>query len=195
MKEYMIDIETLGKYENAVVLSLACVTFDLSEQRKFEELVSEGIFLKFDASEQIEKYKRDVDKSTLEWWEQQGPAAKFISYFPNQNDVSLKSGLDTLKDWLISSGYDFNTSRLWARGSDFDFPKVESLFRNIGEKAPYNTFRTRDTRTFIDTLTGSYNGKFDGIPNPKSFVYHHPLHDAALEAVKLCHIHNNKQFR
>lgn len=184
------DTETLGLYENAVVTTLACCAFTLEDNTPYDELVQTGFFAKFNVMEQLKVYRRETTQSTVDWWKEQSEEAKVHSIKPSVNDISLEEGLTKLTEYIKNSGYSWKHSYLWSRGNAFDFPKIESLYRNVGMSVPFNTFRVRDTRTMIDCLTGSDNGYYnlkDG--EPKSFVKHHALHDTALDCARMIEIY------
>lgn len=184
------DTETLGLYENAVVTTLACCAFTFEDNVSYDELVESGFFTKFNAFEQIKVYRRETTQSTVDWWKGQSEEAKVHSIKPSVNDVSLVEGLTRLTEYIKDSGYNWKKSYIWSRGNAFDLPKIESMYRNAGLNLPFNTFRVRDTRTYIDVLTGSDNGYYnlkDG--EPKSFVKHHALHDTALDCARLIEIY------
>ena len=184
------DTETLGLYENAVVTTLACCAFTFEDSASYDEIVESGFFVKFKVDEQIQVYHRETTASTLQFWKEQSDEAKKRSIIPSANDVALRDGLLQLTDYIQNSGYNWKKSYLWSRGNAFDFPKIESLYRNAGLEVPFNTFRVRDTRTMIDCLTGSENGYYslrNGIP--ASFIKHHALHDTAIDCAAMKEIY------
>lgn len=185
----MFDTETMGLKEKAVVTTLSCVPFTFEDDQKYSSLVSAGFFVKFKISEQL-KLGRETTPSTVAWWKGQPEEAKKHSIIPSADDVTLADGLNKLIPFIKASGYEYKKSYLWSRGNGFDFPKIEDLFDMSGIKVPFNTFRQRDVRTFIDVLTGADNGNYElknGVP--KEFVKHHALHDAALDAAKMIEIY------
>jgi hypothetical protein len=184
------DTETLGLYERAVVTTLACTAFSFEGDETYDQIVENGFFTKFNGAEQLSVYKRETTPSTVAWWRDQTKEAQAMSIMPSKFDVSLVEGLTKLSNWIETSGYDLKRSFVWCRGNAFDFPKIESLFADAGLKVPFNTWKIRDTRTMIDCLTGSDNGGYnlrDG--EPKSFIKHHALHDAALDCARMMEIY------
>jgi hypothetical protein len=182
---FVIDTETLGLKEHAVVTSFAAVQFTFEGDETYDTIVKGGYFCKFKIAEQI-KSGRQTTQSTLDFWKSQPEEAKVNSVIPSKNDVTLVDGLTGFVQYLKNSPYEWKKSYLWARGPAFDFPKVEDLFDDAGIKVPFNTFRQRDIRTAIDILAGADNGNYDlKAGQPKGFVKHHALHDAALDAAKM----------
>lgn len=188
----MFDIETLGVRERAVVTTLACVPFTLEDDKTYKQHVKDGFFVKFDVKEQISKYARVTDPDTISWWKGQSNEAKKNSILPSENDQTLADGCSALRRFIKGTDYDFKNSFIWSRGCYFDFPKIEDLYRDLGEKPPFNGFKIRDTRTMIDVLTGSLRGDYNlegGTPD--GFVHHHALHDCALEIAKMKEIYKS----
>ncbi len=187
-----IDTETLGMRENTVVLSIGCAAFQLipNGENNYEKYVTGGFHVKFDVKEQITRYKRSTDQSTIDWWRQQEPAAQKILK-PSEQDVDMESGLMMLNDWIKQSGYRWKDSYVWSRGTYFDFPKLEHMYFQAGVKCGFNTWKIRDTRTYIDILTGVDNGQYEPQGGfPRSFVKHNALHDAAMDAYRMVEIFN-----
>lgn len=187
----MFDTETLGTRERAVVTTIACVPFSFDVPATFDQLVKAGFYLKLDGRQQIRDHKRETDQGTIDWWKKQPQEAREASILPRADDVSQEEACERLRAFIKRTGYDFKTGWAWSRGAAFDFPKIESLYHDLGQLQPINGFMIRDTRTAIDVLTGSLKGDYelrDGIP--KTFMKHHALHDAALEVLKLKEIHD-----
>lgn len=186
------DTETLGLYERAVVTSIGCVAFTFEGNTPYSEMIEYGFFAKFQVEEQIKKYKRVTTPSTMQFWAEQTKEAREKSIMPSPNDVSLEDGLQKLKSWIKESGYDFKNSFVWSRGNAFDFPKIESMYLDADISCPFNTWKIRDIRTFIDCLAGTDRGMYD-LKNgePEGFVKHHSLHDAAHDAAKMIEIYQN----
>ena len=66
--QVMIDIETLSTKNNAAILSIGAVKFNIKSG------VIDTYYQNIDAST-AKKFNRDIDKSTLEWWSKQNPEA------------------------------------------------------------------------------------------------------------------------
>lgn len=189
-----IDTETLGMRENTVVLSIGCVAFQLVENgpNDYERYVRDGFHVKFSVKDQIVNHKRTTDQSTIDWWKQQEPEAQKILK-PSDHDVDMATGLEMFNEWIGKSGYNWRKSYVWSRGTYFDFPKIEHMYVQTGIKCGFNTWKIRDTRTFIDILTGDESGQYEPKGGfPKSFIKHDALHDAAMDAYRMTEIFNNQ---
>jgi len=184
------DIETLGMKETTVVTTLAIVPFTFEDETTYNELIGNGFYVKFDIADQIKNWKRTTTQSTLDWWKTQSEEAKTLSIKPAKNDVKFLDGLDQIEYWIGKSDYEYKYGYNWSRGSNFDFPKIEDMFDMAGRSLPFNTWKIRDTRTYIDVLTGNDRGAYE-LRNgtPKNFIHHHALHDAALDVMRLKEIY------
>jgi hypothetical protein len=184
----MIDLETLGKRQNSVVLSLACVPFIFENHQYFSEYVNNGFHVKFNIKEQMSAYKRCFEKSVVDWWKDQNPEAVKRSFTPNENDVKLRDGIIDLYKFISETGFSYKNSYIFSRRSNFDFPILEHLIEDsLGLSLPYNTWNIRDSVTYIDIFAGTNNGQYDLQLGTKSegLISHYALHDAALEAARL----------
>lgn len=188
------DVETLGRRENTVILTIACVPFSFENEKSYGDLVLGGFHVKLNLKEQISKYQRTFDPDTVQWWKEQSEEARKNSLDQSPDDVDFEDGLLMLKDFIKASGYNHEKSYVWCRGNYFDFPKLRDAYRQINQEPPYNEYLIRDTRTFIDILTGSARGGYElKQGTPKEFVHHHALHDAALDVKRLQEIYRNIQ--
>lgn len=195
LQHIMLDTETLGTREGAVVLSVGAVAFSLLENQPndYNDLVLNGFYVKFSVQDQVKNYGRRIDDDTLNWWKSQGEEAQKVLK-PSQHDASMVDGLNSFNDWIKQlPGYKYKTSYVWSRGTYFDFPKLESMYDQAGIKPGYNGWKIRDVRTYIDVLTGDDWGRYDprgGVP--AEFIPHHALHDAAMDSYRMVEIFNNQ---
>jgi len=186
----VLDIETLGVESNSVVLSVGLIYVELAETYEFDEFLDKSVFVKFNAKEQIDNYKRTASKGTLDWWKNQSTLAKQTNFLPSSKDMSLTQGIAILKKWVEK--YSKEGDLCWTRGS-LDQVCLDSLFRAAGDEPllPYNAYR--DIRTAIDFLypDTSKNGYVDvdesvciGFDR-SAILKHHPVHDCILDAAMM----------
>ena len=182
----IIDIETLSTKPNAVVLSLGCVPFQFENKKPFEKYLEDGFYVKLDVKAQIEA-GRKMQKETVDWWLSQSAEARLVTK-PSEEDVDPRDALEQFSRYVDSlrkfEGFS-DDSFVWSRGSNFDFPIIESLHDTFGLKPPYSTWSIRDLKTMFDVLTGGTRGQYHPKSGtPKGFLKHNALHDVCMDAVR-----------
>lgn len=63
MNHFMLDIETLGTNNNALVVSISAVQFDMSSNE-----IGDKFEIGLNKEQQLEK-GAIIDQSTIDWWE------------------------------------------------------------------------------------------------------------------------------
>lgn len=182
----IFDFETLSQEQtNGVVLSMAMLNF--AESRfvsdiayTFDELVENTHTIKFNVEEQVKKYKRQINKDTLDWWSQQGDLAK-KQLKPSKDDVSI----DQLYNFFIVNK-SANVKKVYTRGNTFDPIFLEYIMRQIHKPMPYDWWEVRDTRSLIEGLSWGTDLKNSFIPEGcENFIAHDPKHDIAMDVMRL----------
>ena len=182
---FMFDIETLDAESTAVVLSASIIHFEIGEQYTYEDLLSRGLFVKFDAKEQI-AMKRSVDKGTIDWWSKQHEFVRGVSLTPKQDDLTSIEGINIIKQYMAK--FPEKDQTMWSRGS-LDQMCIDSLCKATSQDliAPYYVWR--DVRTAVDLLTETGDGGYCDITHPTfqrhNVIKHHPTHDCALDIMML----------
>lgn len=174
--------------ETAVVLSAAILWFDETKQYSYEELVDNTLFVKFNAKEQIEKYKRTFSKETIEWWKTKIPqVTRGFSFSPSDNDVSVQVGVDTLKSYI--NKYSNNKEEVvFIRGSFDQYISDHLCKYSLGVDPLFRYNAWRDFRTAIDLLKGTARGgycKVPGFDSETKVWKHNPIHDTAYDVFML----------
>ena len=179
------DFETLSQDTiKGVVTCLAILKFDesrfISKPYSFKELVNDAKVIKFNVSEQVKKYGRKIDKSTLDWWADQGPEAKeWIT--PSDKDKDI----DKLYDFFVES-IGPTATKFYTRGNTFDPILLESIMKQTHKPLPYNWWEIRDTRSIVEGLAwgSELDNKFIP-PDCDELVKHNPTHDIALDVMRI----------
>ena len=195
MINVIFDFESLGLGENSVLLSLGVLAFDTKDydiqrdgvETTFNKLLKQGLYVKLDAKEQTQKYKRNIDKSTLMWWTEQGEEAKDVLR-KSDDDVSLDRMELLLKDYFELNGVTKNTP-VWSRG--YTEPMwYESVKLNLNTYGSIRHYQYRDIRTLLNVvIEDKYLSRnhINTIKQPENFVKHNALHDVCFDAVQfLC---------
>ena len=195
MINVIFDFESLGLGENSVLLSLGVVAFDTKDydiqsdgvETTFNKLLKQGLYVKLDAKEQTQKYKRTIDKSTLMWWTEQGEEAREVLR-KSDDDVSLDRMELLLKDYFELNGVTKNTP-VWSRG--YTEPMwYESVKLNLNTYGSIRHYQYRDIRTLLNVvIEDKYLSRnhINTIKQPENFIKHNALHDVCFDAVQfLC---------
>lgn len=180
---YVFDIETLGTESTSVVLSAAIIEFDMESDFTYKELIERATFVKFDAKEQIQKYGRTVDKTSLEWWNKQCSHSRKQSLTPSSLDVFAIDGIDIFRD-VIKPGF-----KIWTRGS-LDQIVFDSLCKSVGTEPIAHYKVWRDIRTAVDLLRETSRDGYCKIRDDVEFdgndvIKHDPVHDCAYDIMML----------
>lgn len=193
MAQFCYDIETLGKESTSVILSAAIVHFDFDQTQddtldeEYAQLVESSLFVKFDAKEQIENYKRIVCKETLEWWNKQGEFIRDLSFKPTKNDMSVVDGIAAIRNYIAKYSKGKKENIIWIRGS-LDQLATESLC-TAAKIDPIEHFcNFRDVRTAVDLLAEKSRRGYCELSKPlnRDLVQKHmPSHDIALDVLQL----------
>lgn len=185
---FAFDLETLGKKENAVILSIGVVPFTFESGATFAELLDAGLYLKLAVEPQIAK-GRKVEKDTVQFWKEQGAAASEVLE-PSDEDVDPLQACRIIEGFLKEVGVDPEKTWFWSRGNAFDFGKIEDLYNSYGLPLPFLGFMQRDIRTMVDCFCGTSRGKVKAIRPQDGFIYHNALHDAASDVAKMIEIYD-----
>jgi len=190
MTSCIYDFETLSQdVFDGVAVNLAGLRFDedrfIHQPYKFEELVDSCKFIKFDVEEQVKKYDRKIQQSSLDWWKQKDKAAqKLIS--PSKDDVSIEE----LYAFVSLELQLQNCDRVYTRGNTFDPILLSSLLRHFDRVDPTKWWVIRDTRSLFEGMTYGHGIKSTFIPEglEDKFIAHDPCHDVAMDVMRYQHL-------
>jgi hypothetical protein len=154
----MVDLETLGKHNDSIILTIGAQMFDPSvkgwETRKQRHVhtgdeYSPYMNIRVDVDEQ-EVLGRRSDAITLEWWGKQSPEA-IEAAFGLEGRMSLRDSLIALK--LLADP----CKRVWAKGAAFDFTILEHAYEQLDITIPWKFWNVRDARTVYSLTPGITN--------------------------------------
>lgn len=133
MNDMMIDLETLGLRPGSVFHEIAAASFDIRTgqvgQTFYGQITIEDAWL----------HGLTSDPETRQWWEAKGG--------PRQDEAApFRCVLDRFLDFYS----DNLPERVWAMGSDFDFPILAHGFEAARMDRPWEYWRQRDARTAWD---------------------------------------------
>lgn len=195
---FILDYETLSQdATRCAAIDCSYVVFDWDrftsrdDPYTFEELLSQTHKAKFDVTDQVKRHSFVIDKSTLDWWSTQGPAARNLLK-PSLDDITIEKFFSNLTEYLERHNY---IKYWWSRSNTFD-PVILwqqaskcGMSERIGKLLPH--WKIRDTRTFIDAKT-NFSMKSNGFCPLKNedrwnevFVQHSSRHDIVADVLRL----------
>ena len=183
---FIFDVETLGKESNSVILSMACIHFNIDDKPSYKELCDSAFFVKFDVEYQVKHHKRIIRKSTIEWWKKQCLNVQKMSLIEDsKRDVTMEVALKSMREW--ANGYNDN-GWVFARGN-MDQSVLNSYEEYLDEEPIFVYNRWRDVRTFIDLMYGSTTGYCDvdysGFEPELHVTKHDPIQDCAYDVMMM----------
>ena len=140
MTDVMLDIETLARSADSVVLTIGAVRFD----RYGKQVDQTGIHLYLSIDEQ-KSAGRAVDPETVAWWDKQNPDVR-DDVMRSWNRMPVKAALEQLARYVEDA------NKIWSQGPLFDIKILENLYEQHGMKAPWRFYKIRDSRTLFDAL-------------------------------------------
>lgn len=167
MTHVMIDIETLGTTQEAVILSIGATEFTLTKGIK-TEIPVKNFHRLIDLGSQP---KRKMDASTVIWWMQQDEEAR--SSVTAGDRVGLMNALEGLTEFLFQ--FDPRTLVVWANGVTFDISILEHAYKQHGLLLPWHYRRVACMRTLKNLLL--YDIEVEQVG-----VGHNALNDAQYQA-------------
>ena len=171
MKNVMLSLNTVGKGDNAALVSIGAVFFDPIENTVGAEFY-QPILL-----ENAVKFGH-MDISEIEWWMQQSDTVRAV--FIADDRMHLEDALVEFSDW-ISQVDEFDERRVWSNGATLHSVILANAYTATGIQKPWPSYGDRDVTTIVEL------GRELRRINPKlslPFVGHmvNSLHDARHQA-------------
>lgn len=141
MKDVMLDVETTGTdpYHNGILQIAAW---------KFDYMTGEiGDCIDIPVRLAANRY---WDMGTIQWWRDEPGRLAHLNEL-NKTGVPAREGWQALFDWI---GYSSQKFRLWAKPITFEYPFLESHFRQLEIPMPFHYRHCRDINTWIAALAG-----------------------------------------
>jgi 3' exoribonuclease, RNase T-like len=154
MTHLIIDFETMGKDAGkCAVIDCSVMVFDFDRfltNPYTIASISQAKRFKLSVTDQVKNYGFDIDKSTLQFWEEQSPEVR-ANIAPKKSDLTVKEFVKQFHEFLIESP---KIDYWWSRSNTFDPIILSRLFAAEGKLLHLDEYlkywRVRDTRTFID---------------------------------------------
>jgi hypothetical protein len=144
--------------------------------------VQNGLYLKFDLKEQLDR-GRKASTRVVKWWYEQSVEARKV-LIPNPADISLYGVGDQIQEFFKSKGIDIKKVD-WYDRNCFDLSKLQYLFEeDLNQDVIWNYHNTFDVATAFrflgfDRYAGVRVSDFPGA------IYHNALHDAAVDHMRI----------
>ena len=165
MHDIMVDLETLGTYNDTVILSIGAVYFNRDTGETGQE------FYTVLAKNSGANKERTVSGDTLEWWETQSRKVY---------DKAM-SGTTDLEDALIGlRKFIHPKCKVWGNGATFDISILEDAYIQTSQAIPWKFWNVRDVRTVVD-IASEMVGKGK---QPKDL--HDPVVDCKYQIKYIC---------
>jgi len=173
---FMLDIETLGLAETAIVLQAAFIPFYVDDIHA----PLSPIKVSFAIQPQID-IGRSWSADTLKWWLRQANTLPLMESLTDNNTFGLQDNVqwlaDRLGDWLKNCV----VTELWCKGAGFDTRIMKNLFLQLGVTWPFGYSIERDLRTLM-AAAGMDN---NSIPRANDLALHSAMDDARHQITQL----------
>lgn len=160
MNNLMLDIETLGTDQNAIVIAIGAQFFD----PKTGELGA-SFYRKLNFQDQIDLGRKPT-QSTIEFWLKQSKEAQVVFH---EEGIDTSQALSEFVAFVKQNSEQFKC-KPWGNGPSFDLTIMETLLGDFNVKLPWMFFNVRCLRTFKEYI-------YDGKDLVREGVYHHALDD------------------
>lgn len=182
------DIETLGVESNAVVLSVGCVRFSMSDverdvnltmNQRYQNYLKDALFVKFYQNEQLEA-GRTSENEAMQWWLNQAEIPRMKSFYKSGSDMPVVNGIKAINEYC--KGHD----AFWARGG-LDQILYDALCRQFKQPLVAEYWNWLDFRTAVNLTKNTASKGYCTIPGFDRYqvVKHDPVHDAAYDILML----------
>jgi hypothetical protein len=189
---YFCDSETLGQYDNSIILSIAFLkepensenwnykNIKNNKKEFFNEIKKNSLYIEIDKKEQAEA-GRGVTKSTLEWWAKQGEEAKKV--LRQEKAVSMMTAYKKIFEYFAKH----NISKKDVVFSRRCFEnKLWQHFCEVTLKQPtiLEFYQWRDSSTLVWLLQDDFKFDFQKFPD-LGLVTHNALSDCIIDFIKM----------
>ena len=176
MIEFMVDLETMGTENNAAIVAIGVVAFDIKNDYLIP--APEGEFYTPVSLASSMSAGLKCDASTILFWlEQEDAARKELT----GRTVPLQQALSQLASWMERVGPDKKERTVWGNGATFDNVVLASAFKAVGMPIPWMFWGDRCYRTMKNLYPAVGMPAFEG-------VKHNALDDAKMQALHLLDI-------
>lgn len=162
--DVMVDIETAGRGDNALVLAIGAVQF-----HAYLDNIGEGFEVIFDPLD-AERTGGEISMSTMIWWLQQDTEVRTRMF---GGTTGVRQGLRDFNLWYRS----IDPARVWANGTTFDINILQHLYERMKIKPPWHYRDVRDMRFIRDITNENFQYKLQLV-----YECNRAPHDALFDA-------------
>lgn len=166
MKHVMLDLETWGTNDNAVITEIGAVRFDPEDPLRMMDCFHVCIT----PINQVKHFKRVIDEDTVMWWMSPERAEPWSQWF-NTLKFDLPTALEGFQIWLTQGQEDSGNQPMWGNGVGFDNVILRNAYNATGQELPWNWFNDRCFRTLKSMAPRSLEPTREG-------THHNALDDA-----------------
>lgn len=166
----MIDIETLGRRNDAAIREVGLVAFNI------DGTILDSVQLSV-AHEKWNTHHRTFSGETILWLLKEG------SLDVNENCSSYDMLTEKIDEFFRK--YNSKDSRVWSKGH-MDLEVIKDLYEELGKPLPWEFWQPRDMRTLLDFCKDVI--KTSSRPNHKA------VEDAIQQVINLCEIIRTKKI-
>ena len=167
--ELMVDIETLGTTDDAVILSIGSVIFDPDTG----DIIAE-FYTNVDPASQP---RRRISPDTIMWWMKNSDEARAAVTEPG---ALLVDALAAWERWLSRWNNHEEPLLIWAKSPSFDVAILRHAAMDVLGRFPFGFRQERDVRTVEDALKRFVDDYQVVEPG------HHALDDAKSQVGTVC---------
>jgi exodeoxyribonuclease VIII len=171
MSDIMIDLETLSTRNDAVILTIGAVKFNINKELDKTKQLYMRINL-----QSCKNLKMHTDRSTVKWWKEQSKEAQY-EVFENPDRIDIKDALVKLSEFLK------NGKCIWANSPNFDCVILENAFNKCGIDIPWKFWNLRDCRTVYGLARLNLSSFRKNIEDESSA--HNALNDCVMQILAL----------
>jgi len=150
MTHIMLDLETLSTAYNARILAIGAVKFDTKQARIYSRFYQVVHTPKLDNlavltfTDFTDHEGFHISKATMEWWAQQGDAARDV--FNDPNSATMEATLEAFTKWATDDT-EISEIRMWGNGASFDNTILSTAYDLCHQERPWKFYNDRCYRT------------------------------------------------
>lgn len=168
LDQVMIDIETLGTGNGAVILSIGAIAFDLALPSPTPPKV---LYEAIDINDAVARGGK-IDPETLKWWVLQDRLAMEKAF---AGKTPVLTAINNLNAWIAWAA---PGAMIWANPPSFDLSILRAAARRCGTDVIWSHRQERCYRTIVNTIGRN-------VPRVMSKMPHDPRTDANAQALHL----------